>query len=313
MSVAIIVFASCNSCSEKRGENTLRIIHAGSLTVPVKEIAEAFKAVNPGVNILTEAWGSKAGARRISDLGYPCDVYISADYRVIDIFLIPGHASWNIPFAGNEMSVVYTPSSRYADVINAGNWHRILLKDDVVYGRSDPDSDPCGVRAVLTAKLAGMLYGDTSLPEELLSRHRNMIRPKETDLIALLEKGALDYIFLYRSVAEQHGLEYVILPDSLNLRDPGLNEWYASAETLVTGTSPGETLTETGEAMVYGITIPTPAENRELALSFVEFFLEEDGGQAVMEKNGQNSIVPYVTETYDKLPERLKRFALPAK
>lgn len=312
--LATVILFSCKGPEQKgeKGEGgTIRIIHAGSLTVPVKEAAEEFIRYNPGVRILTEAWGSKAGARRISDLGVPCDVYISADYRVIDIFLIPGHASWNIPFAGNEMSIVYTPSSRYAGEINASNWHKILLRDDVVYGRSDPDSDPCGVRAVLTSKLAGMMYEDPSLPDELLSRHRNMIRPKETDLIALLEQGALDYIFLYRSVAEQHGLEYIVLPDSLNLKDPSLNEWYARAEIEVRGTSPGETLTEKGEAMVYGITVPKKARNRETAMSFVKFFLEEDGGQAIMERNGQNPMVPYRTETYDKLPGELKKFAIP--
>jgi len=313
--IAITALFSCKTPGQK-DENgkggTIRIIHAGSLTVPVKEAAEVFRKDNPEVRILTEAWGSKAGARRISDLGVPCDVYISADYRVIDIFLLPEHASWNIPFAGNEMSIVYTPSSRYAREVNASNWHRVLLRDDVVYGRSDPDSDPCGVRAVLTSKLAGILYEEPSLPDELLSRHHNMIRPKETDLIALLEQGALDYIFLYRSVAEQHGLEYVVLPDSLNLKDPSLNEWYARVETEVAGTRPGETLTERGEAMVYGITVPKKARNRETAMSFVKFFLEEDGGQAIMERNGQNPMVPYRTETYDKLPEELKRFAIPA-
>lgn len=287
---------------------TLRIIHAGSLTVPVKEISEAFKSENPGVKILTEAWGSKAGARRISDLGQPCDVFISADYKVIDRFLIPEHASWNIPFAGNEMTIVYHEKSRYADDINKDNWYEVLLRDDVIYGRSDPNSDPCGVRAVLTSKLAERFYEIPSLAENILSRHQNFIRPKETDLLALLEKNALDYIFLYRSVAEQHGLKYLVLPDEINLKNPELNPCYAEVDVEVLGTKPGETYKEIGEAMVYGITIPLRVENEILALKFVEFLLTEEKGLSIMKKNGQNTIIPSEVSEPGNIPQSLKRF-----
>lgn len=313
-SVQVFLFVFVNIlCSCRHSPETIRIIHAGSLSVPVKEAADSFIKYNPGVKVLTEAWGSKAGARRISDMDVPCDVYISADYNVIDIFLIPDHASWNISFAGNEMAIVYNSGSRYAGEIHSDNWYEILLRDDVIYGRSDPNSDPCGVRAVLTSKLADIYYGKPFLSEQLLSRHHNMIRPKETDLLALLQKNALDYIFLYRSVAEQHDLKYVVLPDKLNLKEPGLNEWYAQAQTEVTGTSLRETITETGEAMVYGITIPHKSENYQLAEGFVKYFLSSEGGLDILEQNGQNVLVPYPSSTYDYIPENLKPFALPGK
>lgn len=308
-SAVVQVFYSCGTCSE-RNDLTLRIIHAGSLSVPVREAADLFETMYPGMRILTEAWGSKAGARRVSELEVPCDIFISADYRVIDVFLIPDHALWNISFAGNEMAIVYNSGSLYADQINSMNWYDVLLRDDVIYGRSDPDSDPCGVRAVMVSQLAGIYYDDPELPAKLLSRHLNMIRPKETDLLALLEKNALDYIFLYRSVAEQHGLEYVELPDELNLKNPELNEWYAQAKTEVRGIRPGEKITETGEAMVYGITIPRKTGNQELAEAFVKFFLSADGGQKIMVRNGQTAIVPAVSSTFDHIPEGLRAYAL---
>ncbi len=310
VSIAVLP-AMLISCGESRHDNTLRIIHAGSLTVPVREAADSFEISRPGVRILTEAWGSKAGARRISDLNMPCDVFISADYKVIDNFLIPEHASWNISFAGNEMAIVYNSSSRYAGEINLDNWLEILQRDDVVYGRSDPDSDPCGIRSVFLVQLAGILYDDPEIPDKILSRHRNMIRPKETDLLALLETGALDYIFLYRSVAEQHGLEFIVLPDELNLRDPGLNDWYARARLEVRGTIPGETMIEKAEAMVYGITIPCNTDNPDLANDFVGYFLSESGGLAIMERNGQHSLIPSISETWEQIPGELRQYALP--
>jgi molybdate/tungstate transport system substrate-binding protein len=313
-----ILFSSCRQPAEERSregnlKGTLRIIHAGSLTVPVKEIADAYRKENPGVRILTEAWGSKAGARRISDLNQPCDVFISADYKVIDRFLIPEHATWNIPFAGNEMAIVYHEKSRHSGEIDHLNWHEILMREDVIYGRSDPNSDPCGVRAVLTCKLSERFYEIPGLAENILSRHLNFIRPKETDLLALLEKNAIDYIFLYRSVAEQHGLEYVILPDEINLKNPELNACYAEVDVEVLGTKPGETYREIGEAMVYGITIPDKTENPELALEFVKFFLTKDRGLGILKKNGQNPLVPYELDLYQAVPDELKKFVKPLK
>lgn len=314
----LIVNISCRqAATEKETDGnlsgTLRIIHAGSLTVPVKEISEAFELENPGVKILTEAWGSKAGARRISDLDQPCDVFISADYKVIDRFLIPEHASWNIPFAGNEMAIVYHDKSRYSGEIDKLNWFEVLMREDVIYGRSDPNSDPCGVRAVLTSKLAERFYEVPGLAENLLSRHQNFIRPKETDLLALLEKNALDYIFLYRSVAEQHGLKYLILPDEINLKNPELNPCYAEVDVEVLGTKPGETYREIGEAMVYGITIPEKTKNPKLALEFVKFFLTKDQGLKILKENGQNPLVPYGSDFYQAVPAELKKFVKPLK
>ncbi len=309
VSSLLVVFMLIFSCQSPG--DTLRIIHAGSLTVPVREAADSFQSRNPGVRVLTEAWGSKAGARRVSDMEVPCDVFISADYKVIDVFLIPDHASWNISFAGNEMAIVYNSRSRYASEIDAGNWYEILLRDDVVYGRSDPGSDPCGVRAVLLSELAGIYYGKPEIPGMILSRHHNMIRPKETDLLALLEMNVLDYIFLYRSVAQQHGLSYVVLPDKLNLKDPALNHWYAQAETTVQGAGPRQTQVERGEAMAYGITIPHKTENHPLAAEFVKYFLSDDGGLRILERNGQHTLVPSVSASYGMVPEGLKKFVLP--
>ena len=305
----LIVLGLIYSC--RRPAETLRIIHAGSLTIPVKEAADSFMKLNPGVRVLTEAWGSKAGARRVSDLDVPCDLFISADYKVIDNFLIPGHASWNISFAGNEMAIVFNTRSRYSDEIRSDNWYEILLRDDVIYGRSDPDSDPCGVRAVLTTMLAERHYEEPYLSERLLSRHGNYIRPKETDLLALLDRNALDYIFIYRSVALQHGLQYVVLPEEISLKNPALNPCYAEVDVELAGLRPGESIRETGEAMVYGITIPHKSDNKSVAKEFVKYFLSGKGME-ILERNGQNGMIPSVSSTYGNIPKELREFALPA-
>ena len=306
------LFIACgNSNQEQTNEQlsgTLHIIHAGSMSLPVKQIADTFMKIHPNVEILTEAWGSKAGARRIVDLNQDCDVYISADYRIIDDMLIPDYANWNIKFAGNEMAIVYTENSRYADIINADNWCEILLKDDVIFARSDPNVDPCGARSVIVAELAQWYYKIPDFKKQIISRHRNYIRPKETDLIAFLEQAAVDYLFLYRSVAEQHALKYIKLPDEINLRVPSFDSLYHKASVEVSGKAPGKTVIEYGESMVYGITIPKGVKNSPLAEEFVKFFLEKNNGQQIIEYNGQTSLVPSDTDSYKNVPDSLKQF-----
>jgi molybdate/tungstate transport system substrate-binding protein len=303
---------SCDffSNSEKSKKDTLHVIHAGSLTYPVKKIIEEFIDENPGVTILSEVWGSKAGARRVIDLETPCDVFLSADYMVIKRMLIPDHAGWYIKFATNEMAIVYTPKSRYFDEINAENWHEIMLRPSVEIGRSSPDHDPCGYRTVFTLQLTGLLLGDNLTPQKILEKSQRNIRPKETDLIALLESNHVDYIFLYRSVAQQHKLPYLMLPDEINLKNPDLDSLYSTASVETIGATPDSTIIEKGEAMVYGVTIPLKSKNKQLAEKFVAFLLSKENGLRILEELGQPGIVPSKSSTFGQIPNSLKRFAI---
>jgi len=311
--IATILLFSCNNSQNKSENNQLIIFHAGSLSLPLKHMKEEFQKENPNVEILMESAGSVACARKITDLKKDCDIMASADYTIIDNMLIPDYASWNIKFASNEMAIVFHESSRYANVINVDNWPEILMQDDVIYGRSDPNSDPCGYRTLLTSQLAEKYYHLDGFTNKLIAKDKAYVRPKEVDLLALLESNSIDYIFLYRSVAEQHHLKYTILPDSINLKNPDLADFYKTAKVDITGKTPGSLTTKTGEPMVYGITVLDNAPNKEIALKFINFALSKQGGVKIMEENGQPSMVPSYSETYDAIPEKLKPYANPTK
>jgi molybdate/tungstate transport system substrate-binding protein len=293
------------------GTNELVIFHAGSLAVPFKQLCEEFNALNAGVKIAREAAGSRVCARKITELNRPCDVIALADYTVIDTLLIPEYAEWNIKVASNEMVIAFRRDSRRAKHINKNNWYDILLEKDVAFGRSDPNADPCGYRAVLTVILAEKFYNRRGLAENILAKDRKYIRPKEVDLLALLEVGELDYILVYRSVAEQHKLQTVLLSDQINLKKAEFADFYKTAHVNVTGKKPGTFITKTGEPIVYGVTIPKNAPNPELAMNFLTFLLDADKGGAILERNGQTLVVPSQTDTFDRLPECLSIFALP--
>ncbi len=288
--LALFLFFSCNN----KSENTLTIFHAGSLSLPMKVIADSFKLINPGVTIQLEAAGSVECARKITELNRQCDVMASADYKIIDNLLIPDYADWNILFSGNEMALVHTKKSRYANEISKDNWFEILLKPDVSYGRSDPNADPCGYRTLLTLQLAEHYYKKPNLTNDITHKDNRFIRPKEVDLIALLETGTIDYIFLYRSVAVQHGLEYLSLPSEINLGNPFYSEDYSQVQVRIRGSSLGDTLLIKGEPMVYGLTIPKNAPNKKLAGEFIKYFLDPKKGLKIIEQMGMPPLNPLI-------------------
>ncbi|MCP4547625.1 MAG: tungstate ABC transporter substrate-binding protein WtpA [bacterium] len=292
--------------AELSGE--LVIFHAGSLSVPFRQLSAAFMERHPGVTVKAEAAGSRDCARKISDLGRPCDVMASADYTVVSTLLMPEHTDFNIRFVTNEMAIAYTPHSRKHDRFSAENWYEIMLSDDVAFGRADPNRDPCGYRSVMVMQLAERYYGVEGLARDLADKDGDKyIRPKETDLLALLEAGEIDYLFIYRSVAEQHNLEMLLLPNEVNLKSADLGDLYVGTTVKVTGKKPGEFITKRGSPMVYSVTIPKSAENRAAAEAYVAMLLSEQG-RAIMEANGQPALHPAPTDGFDKLPASLKSF-----
>jgi molybdate/tungstate transport system substrate-binding protein len=291
----------------------LIIFHAGSLAVPFKEIAAEFNKEYPNVKILLESAGSVASARKITDLNRPCDILASSDYGVIDNMLISKYADWNIKFVSNELSIVYHEKSRMASQINSKNWYDILMNKEVAYGRADPNSDPCGYRTVLSLELAEKYYKKPGLAKLISDKDQNYMRPKEVDLVALLESESIDYVFLYRSVAIQHNLKYITLPDEINLKNMGMTAQYATATTEINGKEPGKKETVKGEPMVYSVTMLRDAPNKPAAIAFLKFLLSKDKGMKIMEKDGQPSVIPMATQNYNKVPQELKPFANPVK
>ncbi len=308
--LALLITISLAALSQTKPSvsGNLVIFHAGSLSMPFKEIAREFNKLYPDVNVRMEAAGSVASARKITDLGKPCDIMASADYAIIDKMLIPTFADYNIKFASNELCVVYSEKSRYANQINAKNWMDILLKPDVAYGRSDPNSDPCGYRTEMMFQLAEKHYKKTGMYSTFAAKDKIYMRPKETDLLALLETNTIDYIFLYRSVAVQHKLKYLVLPDAINLKSATFAQQYAAVKVEINGSKPGEKQTMTGEPMIYSFTILRNAPNRAAAIAFAEFLLSKNNGQAIMIRNGQPSVVPMEVNNYEKVPAPLKPF-----
>ena len=107
-------------------------------------------------------------------------------------------------------------------------------------------------------------------------------------------------------------MEFLTLPDEINLKDSRYANLYASVSVNISGKKPGEFIERRGAPMIYGVTIPNNAPSPKLAIEFVRYLLEESKGREIMARNGQPSVVPMLTEKYENIPAELRRFTLPA-
>jgi molybdate/tungstate transport system substrate-binding protein len=344
--LALTVLVTVFGCGP---QTTLTIFHAGSLAVPFAELAAEFEESHPDVDIVFQSGGSAtmiSNAIAQEDAGEsPPDIVASADYKLIPDRMYDGdYADWHIEFARNTMVLCYCDNATGSDdiVSETRTWYDVLRSEEVSYGHSDPDQDPCGYRTLLVIQLAEAYYCDnatdfglepdpdaTDLYDVLIpgSEHERgrtggtsenrtsteVVSAKSVDLITALESGDLDYAFEYRSVAVQHDLNYIELNDYINLSRTsaeieGVEEFYATAsiEILKDPGPPEVYEAQYGAAIVYGITIPCHAENEELAAEFIELLLSETGEEIIETENGQPMLDPPICDYPENLPESLQ-------
>ncbi|KUG19587.1 tungstate abc transporter, periplasmic substrate-binding protein wtpa [hydrocarbon metagenome] len=284
------------------------VYHAGSLTAPFEELEREFEAAYPGTDVQLVPGGSTKIVKDITELGKSADVLASADYTLIPSLMMPDDADWYVTFANNQMVLCYTDDSLYGDEITADNWYEILARPDIAWACSDPNLDPCGYRSLMTIKLAEAHYGDATIFDRVVAGNSAItvteeddvytihatspepkgslqIRPKSVELVQMLESGGLDYAWEYRSVAAQNNLNFIELPEAIDLSSVE----YASAYATVVVDTEGGMMT--ADPIVYGATVPKNAENPEAGLEFVKMLIGETG-QSVMDAQGQPPIIP---------------------
>jgi molybdate/tungstate transport system substrate-binding protein len=303
----LITVSIIYSCNNRHSSGEVIIFHAGSLSVPFKQISDEYEINNPGVRILLEPAGSLVCVRKVAELKKPCDILASSDYFVINELLIPEFAEWSIIFATNEMVIAFTEKSRYSSEIDSVNWMNILMRNDVIYCRADPDSDPGGYRTVMTLMLSEKYYNQPGLAENFLKKDTEYIRPKEVDLVSLMESNVADYVFIYKSVAIQHNLGYIDLPGEVNLSDPEKNNLYKSVSLDVAASKHGSKMRVTGEYIKYSMAILNNAPNKGEAEKFMDFILGEEGME-IFRKNGHNPVIPCSGRQSTKIPHSLMKY-----
>jgi len=279
-SVALAIVASCGGPrpeGQGAGARNIVVYTAASVAIPLRAALDTF-AAHEQVTVQQENGGSLDIARKLTELHQIPDVVVLADYDVFPKLLMPEQTTWYADFARNRMVLAFTDKSKFASEVDSANWPKILERPGVQLGRANPDLDPNGYRTLLTLQLAERYYEQPGLYDRLmkLSPARN-VRPKEADLVGLLQAGEFDYIWSYESLAQATKLRYITLPAAIDLGTPADSAVYATATVKVAGKTPNDTLTISGQPIVYALSIPKAAPHPAAAERFVAFLLSPDG------------------------------------
>ncbi len=285
------------------------VVYAGSLVKIFEDVIGPAFQNKTGYTYVGEGKGSVQAANMIGDGFRSPDVFVSAG--AIPILKLmdnnPPLAEWLLEFGSSEMVIAYSPNSQYYDDLEKAKkgdmpWYDAISKEGFKFGRTDPELDPKGYYAIITAKLANIYYNDSSIKERVLGEDRNskQIFPEEI-LKTILESGQLDAVAAYKHEAISRGLSYITLPKEINLSDPLFSNFYKKADY----TSESDQKTIYGGPIYFSITIPQTVKNMEGAISFVNFLLSENGSQ-ILENQGLNSIDVLSEGDANKLPPSVK-------
>lgn len=261
------------------GRDTLVVFGAASLTAPLRAAMDTFARRDSGRTVVQEEHGASLElARRITELGRLPDVIALADHEVFAELLMPHEFSWYATFARNRMVIAYTDRSRHAAEAASGDWRALLLRDDVLVGRSDPVLAPAGYRALLVYALAESYYEQPGLARRLAARTpARQLRGNAAELAALLTAGELDYIVEYESLARAQDFRFIQLPEEIDLGDAAHAATYASASVRVARAVGRDSVLRIGAPILYGIGVPRRAPHRDVAVRFVAFLLSSEG------------------------------------
>lgn len=243
--------------------------------------------------------------KQVTELGKIADVVGVADYTVIPKYMFgqggtKQYTDWYVGFVSNAITLVYTDKSKYASEINNSNWYQVVSRPGVQVGRSDPNTDPSGYQFIQMLELSAKYYNQPNLVNDVLANSpQSNTRPTETDLIAALESGQIDYLAIYQSDAIQNGFKYLDLPSDVNLSDPAKATLYATVSVTTTNGL------VKGNPIIYAVTIPNNATNPNEAEQFVAFLLGPDG-QSIMKSMGFGVLSPALANDITKVPASLK-------
>jgi len=231
--------------------------------------------------------GSFADANQIA-AGAPDDVFVTVALSAASSqYLKNLTANWAVGFASDQMVIAYSNSSATSAVVTDGQaaaksnatsgWNAFftaLTSGDVKVGISSPLSDPAGLRGWLVLEAAGSVYASgnqSAYVAPLLRSGGNVTGTNAAALVAPLESGQIQFLFIYKSAAISDHLPYIQLDRHVNLGDPTLGAYYSKFGYT---DSAGVT---SGSPIVLAITVPLSSTNSGEALQFVQYVVKNAG------------------------------------
>lgn len=250
--IALLFLVLSNNPANANQQPELVVFAAASLTDAYEEIATAFEAANPGVEVLFNFGGSSTLAAQLVR-GAPADIFASANLQQM-VNALEGQRIGRLPriFAQNQL-VVITPADNPANIQTLAD----LANPDVSLILAAPDVPVRAYTDTVLQRMANAPEYGTDYPQALLanvvSEELNVRR-----VTAKIALGEADAGFVYTSdvtpdIAER--VRLFTIPDEFNIR------------------------------AAYPIAITDDTHNLEIAQQFVRFVLS-DAGQDILVRWG---------------------------
>jgi molybdate transport system substrate-binding protein len=244
---------------------TLTIFAASSLTDAFTEMADAFKADHPGVEITFNFGGSSALATQLVEGGAPADIFASANAKQMQVAQDGNRiAGKPVTFVKNRL-VLIVPADNPAGIQSLHDLSKSGVKL-VVAAEGVPVRDYTNI--MLERLAADPTYGEdyrTAVLGNIVSEEENV-----RQVSAKVALGEADAGFVYRSDVTPDLNDQVLalpIPDNLN--------------TIAT----------------YPIAVTDNSANAELAQSFIDFVLSDAGQDTLVNWNFISVRIPELPAT----------------
>lgn len=204
--VAAVLLTGCGE--DQTARSPLRVFAASSLTEAFQEMADAFEAVYPRIDVVPVFAGSQVLRLQIEQ-GARADVFASADQRHLEALARAGLVTESRVFAGNEL-VVIVPRDNPAAIAAFADLPRATR---LVIGT---EHVPAGAYARAALKRAATRHGtdfEAAVLGSVASEESNVRLAR-----AKVELGVADAAIVYRTDAVPGRVRVIPLPHEVNVR-----------------------------------------------------------------------------------------------
>lgn len=289
--VAALTAIHITQCVKATPHASLTVLHAGSLNNLVQRgIGPAFQQAT-GISVRDEGGNSGVLANAIRAQTKRGNVYMSADVATAQTLIGAANGDWMrwfVTFAGNAVVIGYSPTGPFAADFERARtgampWYDVLRRPGIRLMRNDPNLDPLGYYALFVCQLAEAYSGVPGLARQILGDDNNA-KQIGSPSAAMLQRGEVDAIFLYRTGALDSNVPYLTLPDEINLGNPAMATRYATTQYT---TTQGQTFRggpirfSTGPLTLFDATTRNPLPDPTEATQFIRCLLSPAGQQLV--------------------------------
>jgi len=286
-SMSSTIMSSTVTPSTTMPSTPLILYSADSFVVEATVLESAFTSSTGIMMAPPKSGGSLLLASEIAQ-GNPVSVFISLSHSAVTASHLGNQSSgWAIAFASDQMVLAYSNATLQNAAANAivaacssafaanattpwNNCFTMLTSGSVKLGTGNPNADPSGYRGWIVLEAAGQAYANNSsfYENRLIFNNGNVTAASAADLIAPLQTGQIQFLWIYKSSAIAHKLNYLQLSGQVNLGDSKYSKFYSQfSYQLAKGA-------QTGGVIRLYITVPADSTDTTDSLQFVVFVVK---------------------------------------